>query len=54
MLELTIIHKAFLELIKISIGTSNNDFDFSSLSDEEWTKILEESKKQAVVLLCFF
>ena len=53
MLELTVIHRAFLELIKISIGTSNNDFDFSLLTDKDWFNVLEESKKQAAVLLCF-
>lgn len=53
MLELTIIHRAFLELIKISIGTSNADFDFSLLTDDDWNKVVDESKKQAVVLLCF-
>ena len=53
MLELSIIHRAFLELIKISIGTSNNDFDFSQLSDEDWERVYDESKKQASVLICF-
>lgn len=53
MLELSIIHRAFLELIKISIGTSKHDFDFSLLTDEDWHNVFEESKKQAAVLLCF-
>lgn len=53
MLELTIIHRAFLELIKISIGTSNADFDFSLLTDDDWNRVIDESKKQATVLLCF-
>lgn len=45
--------KAYLELVKIAIGTSDNSFDFSRLNNEDWKFILDESRKQATVLLCF-
>ena len=45
--------KAYLELVKIGIGTSDYSFDFNRLNNEDWEFILEESRKQATVLLCF-
>ena len=53
MQELKTVYKAFLELVKIGIGTSDRNFDFSVLSDEEWARLFTESKKQASALLCF-
>lgn len=45
--------KAYFELIKISIGTYKDDFDFSVLNDEQWNNVFEESKKQSTALMCF-
>ena len=53
MFELTTAQKAFFELIKISIGTSNNEFDFSCLTDEDWNRVFAESQNQASALICF-
>ena len=51
--QLSLYEKAVLELIKIGICTSKNDFDFSLISAEDWRKIMKESKVQAVSLMCF-
>lgn len=53
-ISLDISKQALLELIKIGIGTSDgNDFDFSSLSDDDWKSVMDESRAQSVHLLCF-
>ena len=53
MQELNTVYRAFLELVKIGIGTSDNSFDFSLLTDDDWNNVFLESKKQASILLCF-
>lgn len=53
MQDISTVYKAYLELVKIGIGTSKNDFDFSSLSDDDWNAVFRESKKQTTALLCF-
>ena len=44
---------AFVELVKIAIGTSTGEFDFSSLTEEDWTAVVKESQAHAVALLTF-
>lgn len=51
--DLNLQQKAFLELVKIGIGTSKGDFDFSLLSSDDWKAVMKESQAQAVSLLCF-
>lgn len=43
--------KALIELIKIGIGTGKGDFDFGSLSPEDWKGVMLESRAQAVSLM---
>lgn len=50
---LTVRKQALFELLKIGIGTSEGDFDFSSLSEEDWFAVMDESLTQTVGLLCF-
>ncbi len=52
-ISLDISKQALLELIKIGIGTSDGKFDFSSLSDDDWKSVMDESCAQSVHLLCF-
>lgn len=51
--QLTVSQKTVLELIKIGIGTSKDDFDFSVLTSDDWKEVVTESKAQTVALLCF-
>ncbi len=51
--NLDVTFRAYLELLKIGIGTSNNKFDFSVLSEEQWNRIMKESVHQATALICF-
>ncbi len=51
--QLSLYERAVLELLRIGIGTSKNDFDFSLISADDWWKIMKESKAQAVSLMCF-
>ena len=53
MFEFSRANLALLELIKIGIGTSKKDFDFSALDAEEWQCVYSECQKQAISLLCF-
>ena len=53
LVKLDVTYSAYLELLKIGIGTSNNTFDFSVLSDEQWNRIVKESVHQATTLICF-
>lgn len=50
--QLSAANKAYLELVKIGIGTSDGGFDFSSLSDEDWNNVFDESRIQSTELLC--
>ena len=45
--------EAYLELVKIGIGTSNNNFDFSKLQDADWREVMNESLIQSTCLMCF-
>lgn len=45
--------QALFELLKIGIGTSDGSFNFSSLSEEDWFAVMDESLAQAVGLICF-
>lgn len=45
--------KALVELVKIGIGTSKGNFDFSALLPDDWKNLMCESKSQAVILLTF-
>ncbi len=45
--------QAFFELVKIGLGTSDGKFDFTSLSDEDWSAVMKESGAQAMGLICF-
>ena len=51
--QLNLCDKALIELVKIGIGTSKGDFDFSVLSADDWKNIARESRAQAVILLAF-
>lgn len=53
LVKLDVTYSAYLELLKIGIGTSNNAFDFSVLSDEQWNRIVKEGVHQATTLICF-
>ncbi len=44
---------AFVELVKIAIGTSKGEFDFSALSEADWLAVREESVAHAVTLMNF-
>ncbi|MBO5359161.1 MAG: nucleotidyltransferase family protein [Clostridia bacterium] len=44
---------AFVELVKIAIGTSKGDFDFTALNDADWLAVMEESAAHAVTLMNF-
>ena len=46
-------NKAVFELVKIGIGTSRNDFDFSKLTDDDWKYVFNECKLHSIALLCF-
>lgn len=51
--KLSLQQQALLELIKLGIGTSDGSFDFSRLSADDWTAVVDESHNQALGLLCF-
>ncbi len=51
--DLNLQQQAFLELVKIGIGTSKGSFDFSLLSADDWKAVMKESRAHAVQLLCF-
>ena len=51
--QLDLCDKALLELVKIGIGTSKGDFDFTVLTEDEWESVMNKSSSQAVTLLAF-
>ena len=46
-------YNAVLELVRISIGTSDGEFEFDSLTEQDWKSITEEVFAQSMGLMCF-
>lgn len=46
-------YTALLELVKIGIGTSDGNFDFSVLTEEDWNSVMSEVFSQTMGLMCF-
>lgn len=51
--QLSIQQQALLELVKMGIGTSNSDFDFTTLTADDWAEVMKASRVQTVHLLCY-
>ncbi|MBO7217379.1 MAG: nucleotidyltransferase family protein [Clostridia bacterium] len=46
-------YNAVLELVRKSIGTSNGEFEFNNLSEQDWQDIAKETFAQTMGLMCF-
>ena len=45
--------KTLLYLLKIALGTEQENFDFSVLSISDWEEVVRESRVQSVPIICF-
>lgn len=46
-------YNAVLELVRISIGTSDGEFQFNNLNEKDWENLSEEVFSQTIGLMCF-
>ena len=46
-------YNAVLELVRKSIGTSNGEFQFNNLTEDDWQKVAKETFDQTMGLMCF-
>lgn len=46
-------YNAVLELVRISIGTSDGEFQFNNLTEKDWENLSEEVFSQTIGLMCF-
>lgn len=51
--DLNTAEQALLELVRTGIGHGTADFDFSDLTESDWSEVIKESRYQTVQLLAF-
>ncbi len=51
--QISLVHRALLSLVRSAIHMEQNPFDFSVLSENDWSALMKESVNHSVALLAF-